>query len=187
MSTAKKSIVAIVAFMVVVGVVLTVTLPWNELFNSKSKAELAASQKWDVIEDQHNKITKLLHVVDFNFDKHISLELCYDSQGNPYYVGEPDDKLDALLNKLVETYNSDPSTSNSIDISDIRYSLTDGITAATLSEDLNDPLHAFLIWCGTPADLVNRETGEAINTKQITNYIFVVDREALNDWKLSWE
>ena len=188
MTLNKKVVVTLIVIAILaVGFFMVRGVSNDEVFVSKPDLKTNLTSERDDSVYQHNQIIQMLHLVNFHLDKSIDLELCYDNEGNSYYIGILDEKMDALFGELVETYNADPSTSLSIDATEVRYNLTEGITAAAFSKDQGNSFYAFLAWCGKPADLVYKETGATVNTKLVTNYIFMVDKEALNNWEYRWE
>lgn len=112
----------------------------------------------DELERQESGIRSMLYIADNKLYWSVSLEETVDEEGNPYYIGVLDDELDGLLDDLVGSYNTDPSTSVSISAHEVRQGLTADIVemANQYKENAENGFISFLEWTAEPAELVYR-------------------------------
>ena len=188
----SKTIAIIVASVVIIAGVVVFSL-WGRIFPTRPSADLLQAQGSQIVYYMNKH-------AGFDFCTHISLEEQTDTDGNPYFVGKIDPELDAVLASLVDTYNTDPSTTKPITRGEVRYNLTEGIAEATVNGTESSAFCRFLNWCNNPADLVWKRdsesaegiphsAGDSVNIKSITNYDFVLEGEKppYSDMKYSWE
>ena len=152
------------------------------------------------LEEQRRQITSVLGASGLYSPYEVLLIEQTDSEENLIIVGELTPELDAVLKNVVDAFNADPKVSVSITLEEARYNLTKGIVEATLQGTEEIPFRVFLDWTGTRAVLVYkgyyRDTdgtehyeGEPVVHRVITNFVFVVSRDAdiLKNYKFAFE
>ena len=186
---------ALVTTLVVLAIAVVIEsavifIPWGSLFPPKPTV--------DELYNQWYQIMRITNEAGTDLNDHITLIERVDENGKPYYIGELDSELDALLKPLVDTYNADPSTTKPLTLDELRYCLTEGIVEATAPGTKESAFYAFLCWCDTPAELVYRvdithvngtisSAGDPIEVR-ISNYIYIKDIESFHsDFVYSWE
>jgi len=189
MKTARWITRAIVAFALIV-ILTSVANEASQPHTTKNQSKPTAIT-WtieDSLEDQYYKIIMLLHVADFNLENSFTFELRYDCKGEPFYICVPDVKLDPLIDKLVDTYNADPSTTDHVEVSFIRDCMTEDIAALSYPVDWDSPFVHFLQWCHKSADLVYIDNGRKANTGgSITNYNFTCSPMDYANQEYRWQ
>ena len=134
-----------------------------------------------ILQRQTSQIGYGFRFTSKDFQKNIQLVEKTDSEGNPYCIGEISPELDAILDQLVDSYNTDPRTTEHITVEEVRYCLTEGIVEATDYSIKESNFLSFLLWCNSPADLVYKEydtdpggiehhPGESVGDTNTSNY-----------------
>jgi len=189
MKASKKTIaLTIVAILVIAAFIAVVYRPWELL----SAHQTGATQNTQGIEDrlgvqQHN-ITNLLLVANNNFDESFSLTLHYSCTGEPFYIAVPDEETDAIVDKLVDAYNADPSTTDSVETSYIKDCLTEDIAALSYPVDWDSSFVHFLQWCHKPADIVSKSSGEYKNPGDaVSNYNYIKSMDEFVNCEYRWQ
>ena len=127
--------------------------------------------KANTLYKQRAQILSILGRAGTIFDGSITLVLHTDIDGNSYYVGKINSELDPYLDDLADAYNADLETTKPITLEELRYCLTDGLTAATETRRHGSNFRHFVTWCKTPVDIVNSDGSIRSSDSTISHYI----------------
>jgi|GEM_PF-2075902 len=186
MKKAKIITIVFIAFSIIaLSVFVIAQTPLGETLAKKLSINRQNSD--DNLEHQYTMVLMMFVRYPSEISSDISFRLGVNEQGKPYFIGVIDSNLEKNLDKLVKTYNEDPSVNAYISPEDVRYYLTEGIVGIALSEDWENPFFSFIQWTMQPADLIDTETGVKTNTGgYIKNYYFVLTPEFFINQEYSW-
>jgi hypothetical protein len=184
-----KTVAVSVAIPIIMAlaVVALVVVPWDDLFAPKIERDPYLQSNEYLLTQQKYQIRAQTGHAGTGLRDSITLQERMGSDGKPYYIGVLSDELDKTLDELVAAYNADPTTTAYIDITDVRYDLTENIRIATDDPSHKSAFSQFLLWCKQSADLVysgtvtdgngtQHKAGDDAPSSTISNYDFVVGK-----------